>query len=473
MARQPDLADLHFDEAPSVTTELPGPNSAELLEKQAAVESGAVAYPQSIPIGIEAAKGATVKDVDGNVFLDFFAGMGVLNVGHSNPYVLDAVEEQLRKVTHTVDFPTEVRVELIEKLDEIVPGDLQGSNRVLFGGPSGSDAIEASIKIAKYHTGGSGLIAFRGSYHGATTGALSLTGGRVFKEPYAPLLADVHHCPYPHPTQSPASSVDHDGTKICPVDATACCGNWECARSLRDVQELLEDPYGGLSDPAGIWIEPVQATGGIVTPPAGFLRGLKQLAAEHDIPLILDEIQTGFGRTGEWFACEHYDVTPDIMPVSKSIGGIGLPLAATILDESLDLPTAGHVGTFRGNAPAMAGGIRAIEYLQDQNLVSRAERLGRTIETRLEALRERFERIIHVRGHGLMWGLEFVDAEDGDAAKETVNRIQRACYERGVLVWTAGRRGEVLRVMPPLVVTEDQLETGTALVTESIESVLQ
>ena len=481
MGSQPPIADLHYETAPDLVTEVPGPESRRLVEKQKEVDSSAVAYPHSVPIGIDAAKGATLRDVDGNTFIDFFAGIGVLNVGHTNPYVLEGVEAQLEKVAHTIDFPTEARIDLIEKLDEIAPGDLRGDNRVLFGGPTGSDAIEATIKLAKYNTGGSGMIAFRGSYHGASAGALSLTAGVQFKTDYAPLLADVQHVPFPHPTHSPEVALDVDGDAMCPIDGADCCGKIECARSLANVDELLSDPYAGLPDPAGVWVEPVQATGGLVYPPPGFLRGLKELTEAHDIPLIVDEIQTGFGRTGEWFASDRYDVTPDIMPMSKSISGIGLPLAATMYREDYDTwGPGGHVGTYRGNAPAMVGGLRAIEYIRDQDLLAHARRLGGDIGSRLEDLAADHDRITDVRGEGLFWGIEFADAADGTGAADTdhpeasdvVNAVQTACYESGLLIWKAGRFGEVVRIMPPLVVTEDLLETGLDILTDSVDEVL-
>ena len=199
MTAGPPIDELHFAEAPSVETEIPGPKSKRLIERQERVDSSAVAYPKSVPIALEEGRGATLEDADGNVFLDFFAGIGVMNVGHSNPYVLDGVHAQTEKLVHTIDFPTEARLDFIEKLDEIAPGDLKGNNRVVFGGPSGSDAVEGTIKLAKYNTGGTGMVAFRGSYHGGTAGALSLTGGKKYKEEYTPLLPDVVHVRYPYP----------------------------------------------------------------------------------------------------------------------------------------------------------------------------------------------------------------------------------------------------------------------------------
>ncbi|WP_255170962.1 aspartate aminotransferase family protein [Natrononativus amylolyticus] len=445
MATGPAIEDLHFAEEPDVDR-VPGPNSEALLERQRAVDSNAVAYPRRVPIALEEAKGATVRDADGNTFLDFFAGIGVLNVGHSNPYVLEGVHEQLDRYTHTIDFPTEARLDLIEKLDAIAPGDLSGNSRVIFGGPSGSDAIEGSIKLAKHNTGRHGLLAFEGSYHGTTAGALSLTAGKKYKEGYGPLLPDAVHVPYP----APSNDVDTD-------------------RALDAVQRKFENPYGGHQSPAGIWVEPIQGEGGVVVPPADFLQGLRDIADDNDALLIVDEIQTGLGRTGEWFASDHFDVTPDAITMAKALGGTGLPIGAMLYRDELDTwGPGGHVGTFRGNVPAMVGGLRAIEYIEENDLLAHARRLGEEIRGRLEEAAADVEEISDVRGEGLFVGVEFVD--DDGPAKDLVQDIQRRCYENGVLVWSAGRYGNVLRLIPPLVLTDRQAEVGMDVICSAIES---
>ncbi len=452
MVDSPPIDDLHFDDAPSVGN-VPGPESQALLEKQREIDSSAVAYPEDIPIAFEAGKGATVRDADGNTFIDMFGGIGVLNVGHANPYVLEAVHEQANKLVHTVDFPTEARLELIEKLDDIAPGDLQGNNRVVFGGPTGSDAIEAAIKLAKYNTGGDGLIAFRGAYHGATSGALSLTSNTGAKEHYTPLLADVVHAPYPDPfaqEKSPEEAVEH---------------------ALEEVTAIVEDPYGGLANPAGIFVEPIQGEGGVVVPPEGFLTGLRDIADRNDLPLIFDEIQSGLGRTGQWWAGEHEGVTPDIMTTAKALGGIGFPLSATIYREELDTWDSGdHAGTYRGHVVAMRAGSRAIEYIQQHDLLAHAHDLGEDIRTRLREVADGNSHIGDVRGRGLFVGAELVDA-DGNPDSDLVDAIQQYCYEHGVLVWTAGRHGNVLRLLPPLVLTDDLADTALDVVADAIAHV--
>ncbi|SEH15924.1 diaminobutyrate-2-oxoglutarate transaminase [Natronorubrum sediminis] len=454
MTAGPPIDEIHFDDAPNVDN-VPGPNTQALLEKQADIDSSAVAYPNDIPIAFEEGKGATVRDADGNTYIDLFAGIGVLNVGHSNPYVLEAVHEQADKFVHTVDFPTDARLELIEKLDEIAPEGLQGNNRVVFGGPTGSDAIEASIKLSKYNSEGDGLIAFRGSYHGATTGAMSVTSNTKLKKHYAPLLSDVVHAPYPYPFRdgkSPEASVDH---------------------ALEEVQAILEDPYGGLANPAGIIVEPIQGEGGIVTPPAGFLQGLRDLADDNDVTLVFDEIQTGLGRTGEWWASDWEGVTPDAMTSAKALGGVGFPLSATMYKEELDTWGSGdHAGTYRGHVVGMRAGTRAIEYIQDHDLLAHARDLGEYIQDRLLEAADETDHLADVRGKGLFIGAEFVDS-DGNPGDDIVDAIQQYCFEHGVLIWTAGRHGNILRIIPPLVLTRDLAETALDIVLEAIDHAVE
>jgi len=447
----PPIHELHFAEEPSVD-QVPGPNSRRLLDRQEAIDSSAVAYPNDIPLAFEEGRGATLKDADGNVFLDFFAGIGVYNVGHANPYVNEGVHEQIDRLTHTVDFPTEPRLDLIDKLDEIAPGSLAGNSRFVFGGPTGSDAVEASIKLAKYNTGGNGLLAFRNSYHGATAGAMSITSNKKFKKPYAPLLPDVVHAPFPYPFRegrSPEESVD---------------------RALEEVKAIVEEPYGGLTDPAGIFVEPIQGEGGVVVPPEGFLSGLREIADENDLPLMFDEIQVGMGRTGEWWASEHYDVTPDVMTTAKALGGNGQPLSGTMYREDLDTWGPGdHAGTYRGHVPAMVGGLRAIEYIESHDLLDHATEVGAWIRDRLRDAGDGDPGLGQVRGKGLFVGAEFVDA-DGDPDSDRVDAIQEYCYEHGALVWTAGQYGNVLRLLPPLVLTQRQAEVGTEIIADAIEA---
>jgi len=445
----PPIAELHLAQEPDVG-EVPGEASRRLIERQSRLDSSAIAYPDRVPMALEEARGATLKDADGNVFLDLFGGIGVANVGHSNPYVVEAVVEQTERLVHTLDFPTEARLELIELLDEIAPGDLPGDARVVFGGPTGTDAVEATIKLAKDNTGGQGMIAFRGGYHGTSSGAMSLSSARKYKDDYTPLLADVAFAPYPDPVElgaDPEAAVE---------------------RALSEVRAVVEDAYGGLANPAGIWVEPIQGEGGVVVPPDGFMAGLADIAAENDLPLVVDEIQTGIGRTGEWFASDHFDVSPDAVTMAKALGGIGLPLSCTLYREELDDWAAGsHVGTFRGYAPAFRAGKRAIEYIRGRDLLAHATAVGEYIQSRLREAAEDCPYLVDVRGEGLLVGAEFRTRE-GDPFGGFATDLQRRCFDRGVVVWTAGRDRHVLRLLPPLVLTDRQAAAAMDVVTDAV-----
>ncbi|MCY4731566.1 aspartate aminotransferase family protein [Natronomonas gomsonensis] len=449
----PPPAELHLSDHPKMTTAPPGPNSRELLAAQSELEANTVAYPKKLPIALDSARGATIRDVDGNVYLDFFGGIGVANVGHSNPYVLEAAKTQQDDLVHTIDFPTEARVEFMEALDDIVPADLSGSSKVVFGGPTGTNAVEATIKLAKYNTGNDALVGFRGGYHGGTSGSLSLSAWSSYKSDYAPLLPDVVHAPYPYPFREDRSPED------------------SAERALEEIREIVAGKRSGIPEPAGIWVEPVQGSGGVVVPPEGFLSELAAIADENDVLLIADEIQTGIGRTGEWFASDHHEFTPDAITLGKAVGGIGLPLSATVFDESLDTwgPSA-HAGTFRGHVPAMVAGTRAIEYIKEYNLLERAVELGAYLEDRLREAADGNPFLGEVRGQGALVGAEFVTTEgvpDGDYVSE----VQRRCLNKGVIVWSGGVEGNVLRLLPPLVMTDEQARVGMDIVVDTVEAV--
>ena len=449
MTASPPPSELHFSDAPAVD-EVPGPRSRRLRERQRAAESSAVLYPTEVPLAFREGRGATIEDVDGNRYLDFFAGISVLNVGHANPYVTEAVTEQTERLPHSLDFPTEARLDLIEKLEEIAPGGLAGDSRVVFGGPTGSDAVEGSIKLAKQYTGNRGMIAFYGGFHGETSGAFSLSADGKYKRDYTPLLAEVEHAPYPYPFRQD-------------------CGPQEAVeRSLETVKTLLGDRYGAMPNPAGVWVEPIQGEGGIVVPPAGFLSGLRDLCDEYDVPLIVDEIQAGMGRTGEWWASDHFDVTPDAITVAKGIGN-GHPLSATIYREEMDTwGPGGHTGTFRGYNVSMRAALRSIEYIEAHDLLEHATDLGVYLRKRLASVESPL--LAQVRGMGLFVGAELVD-EAGNTSSDVASAVRQRCMERGVLVWGGGREDNVVRLLPPLVMTHEQAETGLDIVCDAIENV--
>lgn len=451
------LSELHFSDAPNIVVEPPGPKSKQLLDKQRELESRAVLYPLAVPVALEASKGATVKDVDGNIYIDFFGGIAVLNVGHSNPIVLKAVREQEEKLIHGLDFPTTPRIKLAEKLVEISPGGLKGNSKVLFGGPTGSDAVEAAIKLAKYNTKRIGVIAFEGSYAGQTGVSLALSSTKKFKESYVPLAPEIHFVPYAYCYRC-AFELRHPDCDL------------QCVRYVRRV---LEDPWSGVVKPSAVIVEPIQGEGGIVVPPDGWLSALKRVCEENEVLLIVDEIQAGLGRTGKMFACEHWNMTPDIMTMAKALGGIGLPLAACIYNKKLDVWEPGaHLGTFRGHVLAMAAGLAAINYTQEEKLPEHAEKMGRRILKRLENLAEESKYVGEVRGKGLMIGVEFVKSkENKEPWKEIVDKLQMKCFKRGLLIWKAGHHANVARFLPPLVITEELVDKGIDIFLDVVKEV--
>lgn len=436
-------------------TKPPGPRARELLERQKEVDSRAVYYPTVIPTAWEAGRGATIRDVDGNTYIDFVAGISVLNVGHSNPQVVEAVKRQLDKLTHALDIPTAERIALIEKLVQIAPEGLKGNSKVLFGGPTGSDAVEGALKLAKFNTKHHTFLAFHGAYHGMTSGALSVTSKKAFKTGFLPVLPDIHFAPYAYCYRC-AFGKEYPECKM------------QC---VRYVEYLFSDPESGFTDPAAIIVEPIQGEGGFIVPPDGYLKELRRICDENSILLIVDEIQTGFGRTGKMFACEYDGVTPDIMTIAKAVGGIGLPLSGCVIRRELDTwEPGGHLGTFRGNVLACVAGLAAINFTLERRLVERSAREGAHMLRRLKDLQQETKTIGDVRGKGMMVAAEFVeDKQTKKPAIELVKKVQARCLERGVLVWKAGHWPNVIRFLPPLVITHEHVDKGLDIFSEAVK----
>jgi diaminobutyrate-2-oxoglutarate transaminase len=426
-----------------------------LLERQKEVDSRAVYYPTVIPTAWEAGRGATIRDVDGNTYIDFVAGISVLNVGHSNPQVVEAVKRQLDKLTHALDIPTAERIALIEKLVQIAPEGLKGNSKVLFGGPTGSDAVEGALKLAKFNTKHHTFLAFHGAYHGMTSGALSVTSKKAFKTGFLPVLPDIHFAPYAYCYRC-AFGKEYPECKM------------QC---VRYVEYLFSDPESGFTDPAAIIVEPIQGEGGFIVPPDGYLKELRRICDENSILLIVDEIQTGFGRTGKMFACEYDGVTPDIMTIAKAVGGIGLPLSGCVIRRELDTwEPGGHLGTFRGNVLACVAGLAAINFTLERRLVERSAREGAHMLRRLKDLQQETKTIGDVRGKGMMVAAEFVeDKQTKKPAIELVKKVQARCLERGVLVWKAGHWPNVIRFLPPLVITHEHVDKGLDIFSEAVK----
>ena len=449
-----DFHKLSFPEAPLIKVSPPGPKSKAFLDFQALHEGAAVSYPHGLPMGLVRGKGATVEDVDGNIYIDFFGGAGVMNVGHSNPDVIAAVSRQLDGITHALDVPTPPRKELVETLVNLLPESL---NKVFFGGPTGSDAVEAAVKLAKINSGRVPMIAFEGAYHGMTAGALSLSSGRAFKEDFLPLLGEVHFIPYAYCYRCAFGK-----------DAEKC--DLECAQYL---EHILEDPHSGVAKPAAVIVEAIQGEGGSIVPPDGFLPRIKKICAGNGVLLIVDEIQAGFCRTGKTFAWEHTKTLPDIMTMSKALGGVGLPLAGIAYRSELDTwPPGKHIGTFRGNVLAYAAGQAALKFMSDFDLAGYSLSLGKRVLSWLHDVERDSEIVGEARGRGLMLGIELVkDRGTKEPAPDLAIQVRRVCHRNGLLVEIGGHYSNVIRFLPPLVLTEELARKGIEIFEDALNTV--
>jgi len=436
---------------PHILTSLPGPRATELIRRDHEVLSPS--YTRCYPLVAARGEGAMIEDVDGNRFLDFNAGIAVTSTGHCHPQVVAAIEEQSKRLIHMsgTDFYYENMVQLAEKLAAIAPGG--GPHRVYFGN-SGAEATEAAMKLARYHTGRDKFIAFAGSFHGRTMGALSLTGSKaVQRKGFGPLVPGVYHAQFPDPYRRP------DG-----VSADDCAVN--CVRFIED--ELFRTILPA-EEVAGIVVEPIQGEGGYLVPPKAFLQELRRLADRHGILLIFDEVQCGMGRTGKMWAAEHFGVAADIFTTAKGIAS-GLPLSAMIARGGImNWGPGAHASTFGGNPVAVAAALATIQLLESE-LIANAARIGGHILDRLRHWPKRFPQVGDVRGLGLMIGFELVrDQHTKDRAPEIRDRIQEMAFERGLLVLGAGRN--TIRLCPPLVITRDQADFAVDTLEECLKLV--
>jgi 4-aminobutyrate aminotransferase / (S)-3-amino-2-methylpropionate transaminase / 5-aminovalerate transaminase len=430
---------------PDVGTPPPGPTSRRLAAELARYESPNVTYlAEDFPVFWETARGANVCDVDGNVYVDLTAAFAVAGAGHAHPRIVAAVQRQAERLMHGMGdvHPPAIKVELLRRLAEIAPGGL--SRAVLAN--SGGEAVEAALKTAAVVTGRPRVLAFHGGYHGLTYGALDVSAREDFRAPFvAQLGRNALYAPYPYAYRS-AFGDDPDG-----------------ARSLAYVRYLLDTPGTASEGIGAILAEPVQGRGGDVVPPDGWLPGLRRICDERGLLLILDEIYTGFGRTGRWFACEHWGVVPDLLVVGKALTG-GLPFAACIGTDAVmggwpkSTGEAIHTSTFLGNPLGCAAALASIEVLEQEQLVARSAEVGARL---MQQLRERFgdhPNVGEVRGLGMMIGVELVrDRESREPAPELVGRIVVEAMRRGVLVLGGGIHGNVLSLSPPFVTTDEQL----------------
>ncbi|MFJ7422995.1 diaminobutyrate--2-oxoglutarate transaminase [Streptomyces uncialis] len=435
-----------------------------ILERQRSRESSARTYARSFPIVPARAEGMWVEGVDGRRYLDCLSGAGTLALGHNHPVVLEAVRRTLDSGAplHVLDLATPEKDRFTDALFATLPSGFADKARVHFCGPTGTDGVEAAFKLMQTATGRRGILSFGGGYHGMTAGALAASGGVTTRTPVPGIAADVTRLPYPYPYRCPFGVGGDQGARL----------------SATYTERLLDDPNGGVVPPAAMIVEAVQGEGGAVPAPDDWMREMRRITAERDIPLIIDEVQTGVGRTGAFWAVEHSGIVPDAMVMSKAIGG-SLPLAVLVYHQDYDgwLPGA-HTGTFRGNTLAMAAGTATLEYVTEQGLAERAAVVGARMTERLNALRSSLPAIGDVRGRGLMIGVELVDPDaepDACGARpvdpRTAVQVRTACLERGLIVELGGRFDSTVRLLPPLIISDEQVEAVLDRLTDAIATV--
>jgi 4-aminobutyrate aminotransferase len=450
-----ELAEMKSVGIAQINTSLPGPEARRVLELDHQFVSPS--YTRDYPLVAKRGQGALVEDVDGNIFLDFAAGIAVVATGHCHPEVVAAIQKQATELIHMsgTDFYYPGLAELAERLAAIAPGE--EAKRVYFGN-SGAEAVEAAIKLAKYHTKRDKLVAFHGAFHGRTMGALSLTASRALqRKGFGTLLSGVFHTPFPD---------TYRGTYgVRPECASEDCLNYlekELFRRRVDPEEV-----------AAIFIEPIQGEGGYLPAPEEFLQGLERICRKYGILLVADEVQSGMGRTGKWWAVDHAGVEPDIICTAKGIAS-GMPLGAIIARASVMSWTPGaHASTFGGNPVCIAASLATLDLLERKYIANTA-RMGEFIFSQTADWRERHKIVGDIRGKGLMIGIEIVrDQRTKEKAPDLRNRIVQLAFQQGLLVLGCG--DTTVRLCPPLVIDEEQadfaLRTLEACITEAENSI--
>jgi 4-aminobutyrate aminotransferase / (S)-3-amino-2-methylpropionate transaminase / 5-aminovalerate transaminase len=429
-------------------TEIPGPRTREILER----EQRAVASPLIVhePVVAAEARGATITDVDGNTFVDFVGGVGVANVGHNHPRVVEAIHEQVDRFLHT-DYTVvayEGYVEVAERLGALAP--LSGDVRCAFFN-AGTEAVENAVKLARLHTGREAVIVFDGAFHGRTLLALTMTSRiHPYKTGLGPFAPEVYRAPYPNSYRGPSAN--------------------EAFAAL----ERMFATHVSASDVAAVVFEPEQGEGGFIPAPPAFVEGLRAICDRHGIVLVADEVQTGFGRTGRMFAMEHFGVEPDLMTVAKSLAG-GLPLSGVVgRSEIVDGAHKGAIGgTFIGNPVALAAASAVLDVFEDEDLVTRANEIGDVVRGRMLGWQERWTEVGDVRGLGAMLAIELVEDRDSKTpAAGTTEAVVEAALQRGLLLLKAGVHGNCIRVLCPLTISEPELDEGLAAWEDAFASVL-
>jgi 4-aminobutyrate aminotransferase len=437
---------------PSIKTSLPGPRAKAIIERDRLVVSPS--YTRAYPFVMARGQGVAVEDVDGNVFLDCAAGIAVNSTGHSHPDVVSAIVDQAHKFLHMsgTDFYYEPQVGLGEEMNAIAPW--KGPKKSFFSN-SGTEAIEAAIKLARYSTKRHAIIAFLGSFHGRTLGALSLTSSKAIqRQGFGPMLGGVYHAPYPNPYRRAAGQSE---------DA---CG----ASAVGYIEDQILTNLVAPEDVAAVVVETVQGEGGYVVPPPGFHQRLRELTQKHGMLLLMDEVQSGMGRTGKMFAIEHFGVEPDMVAIAKGIAS-GLPLGVTTARaDVMAWPPGSHASTFGGNPVACVAALATIKLIKE-SLLANAASVGAHLKEGLAALQQKHPLIGDVRGMGLMIGIELVrDRQTKERATTERDRLVEACFNRGLLVLGAGRNA--VRLCPPLILSKSEADTAIRIIDESLRAIV-
>lgn len=417
------------------------------------VESNARTYANNFQVAINYGLNAKIKDINDNEYIDLLGGAGTLALGHNNPIIVETLQEFLKsgQIMHGLDLSTPIKAEFTRTLFSCFPKEIQENSKIQFCGPTGSDAVDAAIKLFKNYTGRENIVAFHGGYHGVGQGTLALTGELSAKTNVFSLMPNVHFMPFPYLYSSSIEMEEGEYVNLI----------------LEYIRNALSDPNSGIKKPAAMIMEVVQGEGGCIPASPEFVRGIRKITYDLDIPLIIDEVQTGIGRTGHMFAFEESGIIPDAIVVSKAIGG-GLPLSAVVYNKKYDkwLPGS-HAGTFRGNQLAMATGIATINYIKDENLIQQAKEKGSYIIESIKDLKESCNIIGDVRGKGLMIGIEIkLPNEDtkkdffcnGQERSNLTSLIKKRCFEEGIMLESGGRFNSVLRLLPPLTIEKETID---------------
>ncbi len=444
---------------------IPQATNEHYLTRQDEMESNVRSYPRKLPLAIAKAQGCWVTDVEGNEYLDCLAGAGTLALGHNHPAIIKSIQDTLASglPLHTLDITTPLKDAFSEALLAHFPGG-KDEYRLQFCGPTGADATEAAVKLAKTFTGRGNVISFSGGYHGMTQGSLALTGNLGAKNAVPNLMPGVQFLPYPHEYRCPLGLGGEVG-----VDALTYY-----------FENFIEDVESGVVKPAAVILEAIQGEGGVVVGPTKWLRKIREVTEKHGILMIADEVQAGFCRSGKMFAFQHADIEPDIVVMSKAVGG-SLPLAVLAIKKKFDAwQPAGHTGTFRGNQLAMATGYASLRIMSEQDLAGNAQARGDFIRSELNRLAQEFPCIGNVRGRGLMIGIEIVDERlpadrMGSLPADAVlaAEIQKACFNNKLLLERGGRNGTVVRLLAPLIITQQECEELIKRFRQSVADALE